>query len=205
MTRKNYLFTSESVSEGHPDKVCDRISDEIVDAFFREGAKAGVDPYVDSRRLRDALHHQPRRHRRRSARARISLRAHRGRRPQGDQGHRLRAGRLPLEARQGRSAAARTVRRHRPRRRRRRQQGRRRGRPGHHVRLRRARDARSDAGAALLFPQDSAKRSPQARHSGKEKRARPRRQEPGHAALRRRQAGRGDADRALALSMSTRA
>ena len=45
MTRKNYLFTSESVSEGHPDKVCDRISDEIVDLFFREGAKAGVDPY----------------------------------------------------------------------------------------------------------------------------------------------------------------
>jgi len=33
------------VSEGHPDKVCDRISDEIVDEFFREGARAGVDPY----------------------------------------------------------------------------------------------------------------------------------------------------------------
>lgn len=31
---KNYLFTSESVSEGHPDKVCDRISDEIVDAYL---------------------------------------------------------------------------------------------------------------------------------------------------------------------------
>ena len=46
MTRKNYLFTSESVSEGHPDKVCDRISDEIVDEFFREGEKAGVDPYA---------------------------------------------------------------------------------------------------------------------------------------------------------------
>jgi len=46
VARKNYLFTSESVSEGHPDKVCDRISDEIVDAFFREGAKAGVDPYA---------------------------------------------------------------------------------------------------------------------------------------------------------------
>ena len=36
MSRKNYLFTSESVSEGHPDKVCDRISDEIVDLFYRE-------------------------------------------------------------------------------------------------------------------------------------------------------------------------
>ncbi len=45
MARQNYLFTSESVSEGHPDKVCDRISDEIVDLFFREGAKAGIDPW----------------------------------------------------------------------------------------------------------------------------------------------------------------
>jgi S-adenosylmethionine synthetase len=43
--RASYLFTSESVSEGHPDKVCDRISDEIVDLFFREGAKAGIDPW----------------------------------------------------------------------------------------------------------------------------------------------------------------
>ena len=46
MTRQNYLFTSESVSEGHPDKVSDRISDEIVDEFFREGPKAGIDPYA---------------------------------------------------------------------------------------------------------------------------------------------------------------
>jgi S-adenosylmethionine synthetase len=45
VARKSYLFTSESVSEGHPDKVCDRISDEVVDLFFREGAKAGLDPY----------------------------------------------------------------------------------------------------------------------------------------------------------------
>ncbi len=44
MSRLNYLFTSESVSEGHPDKVCDRISDEIVDLFFREGVKAGMNP-----------------------------------------------------------------------------------------------------------------------------------------------------------------
>ena len=46
MARQNYLFTSESVSEGHPDKVSDRISDEIVDEFFREGPKAGIDPYA---------------------------------------------------------------------------------------------------------------------------------------------------------------
>ncbi|MEQ8176757.1 MAG: S-adenosylmethionine synthetase N-terminal domain-containing protein, partial [Amphiplicatus sp.] len=34
MARQNYLFTSESVSEGHPDKVCDRISDAVVDLFL---------------------------------------------------------------------------------------------------------------------------------------------------------------------------
>ena len=45
MSRQNYLFTSESVSEGHPDKVCDRISDEIVDLVYREARKTGVDPW----------------------------------------------------------------------------------------------------------------------------------------------------------------
>ncbi|MGV3491518.1 MAG: methionine adenosyltransferase [Devosia sp.] len=44
MARSSYLFTSESVSEGHPDKVCDRISDEIVDLVFREARKTGMDP-----------------------------------------------------------------------------------------------------------------------------------------------------------------
>ena len=34
MTRSSYLFTSESVSEGHPDKICDRVSDAIVDAYL---------------------------------------------------------------------------------------------------------------------------------------------------------------------------
>jgi S-adenosylmethionine synthetase len=43
VARSSYLFTSESVSEGHPDKVCDRISDEVVDLFFKEAAKAGMD------------------------------------------------------------------------------------------------------------------------------------------------------------------
>ena len=46
MARANFLFTSESVSEGHPDKVCDRISDEVVDLFFREGIAAGIDAYA---------------------------------------------------------------------------------------------------------------------------------------------------------------
>ncbi len=43
MARSSYLFTSESVSEGHPDKVCDRNSDEVVDLFFRVAAKDGMD------------------------------------------------------------------------------------------------------------------------------------------------------------------
>ena len=34
MKNKKYLFTSESVSEGHPDKVCDRISDMVVDSYL---------------------------------------------------------------------------------------------------------------------------------------------------------------------------
>ncbi len=45
MARQNYLFTSESVSEGHPDKVCDRISDEIVDLVYQEAKKTGMDPW----------------------------------------------------------------------------------------------------------------------------------------------------------------
>ena len=42
MSRKNYIFTSESVSEGHPDKVCDRISDAVLDAFLTEEPEARV-------------------------------------------------------------------------------------------------------------------------------------------------------------------
>ncbi len=42
MSRKNYTFTSESVSEGHPDKVCDRISDAVLDAFLAEEPEARV-------------------------------------------------------------------------------------------------------------------------------------------------------------------
>ena len=48
MSRSNYLFTSESVSEGHPDKICDRISDEIVDAYLAvdAGARVAVETLV---------------------------------------------------------------------------------------------------------------------------------------------------------------
>ena len=40
--KKNYLFTSESVSEGHPDKVCDRISDMVVDTYLRSEPQSRV-------------------------------------------------------------------------------------------------------------------------------------------------------------------
>ena len=42
MRRSSYLFTSESVSEGHPDKVCDRISDTVVDAYLAAEPEARV-------------------------------------------------------------------------------------------------------------------------------------------------------------------
>ena len=42
LTLKDYLFTSESVSEGHPDKVCDQISDAILDAFIANDVKLGI-------------------------------------------------------------------------------------------------------------------------------------------------------------------
>ena len=42
MTRKSYVFTSESVSEGHPDKLCDRISDAVLDAFLTAEPNARV-------------------------------------------------------------------------------------------------------------------------------------------------------------------
>jgi len=46
-----YLFTSESVSEGHPDKVCDQISDAILDAFLENDQKLGIadDSLVNTR------------------------------------------------------------------------------------------------------------------------------------------------------------
>ena len=73
MSRQNYVFTSESVSEGHPDKVRDRISDAVLDALIAQepnarvayetfattdqvvvGGKVGL---ADKARLDDFLHH----------------------------------------------------------------------------------------------------------------------------------------------------
>src|SRR5205085_5212633 len=42
LMRASYLFTSESVSEGHPDKVSDQISDAILDAFLEKDVKLGI-------------------------------------------------------------------------------------------------------------------------------------------------------------------
>ncbi len=53
MASGDYLFTSESVSEGHPDKICDRISDEIVDEFLASGpsVRTGVETLVTTNRV----------------------------------------------------------------------------------------------------------------------------------------------------------
>ncbi len=42
MARQSFLFTSESVSEGHPDKVCDQISDAVLDALLENDIKLGI-------------------------------------------------------------------------------------------------------------------------------------------------------------------
>ena len=53
MSRANYLFTSESVSEGHPDKVCDRISDAVVDLYLAADplARVAVETLVTTNRI----------------------------------------------------------------------------------------------------------------------------------------------------------
>ena len=51
MAHSDFLFTSESVSEGHPDKVCDQISDAVLDAFIENDIKLGIadDSLVNAR------------------------------------------------------------------------------------------------------------------------------------------------------------
>ena len=51
MAHTNFLFTSKSVSEGHPDKVCDQISDAVLDAFLENDIKLGIadDSLVNTR------------------------------------------------------------------------------------------------------------------------------------------------------------
>ena len=69
--RASYLFTSESVSEGHPDKVSDQISDAILDAFIEKDVKLGIadDSLVNTRLGCETLvHDQQDRDRRRRPR-----------------------------------------------------------------------------------------------------------------------------------------
>ncbi|MDA0997145.1 MAG: methionine adenosyltransferase, partial [Proteobacteria bacterium] len=54
MRDSNYLFTSESVSEGHPDKVADRISDAVLDEFLRRdpvNSRLGCETFVTTNRI----------------------------------------------------------------------------------------------------------------------------------------------------------
>ncbi len=53
MSRSDYIFTSESVSEGHPDKICDQISDAIVDAYLKEEpeSRLGVETLTTTNKI----------------------------------------------------------------------------------------------------------------------------------------------------------
>ena len=53
MSRQNYIFTSESVSEGHPDKLCDRISDAVLDAFLaaEPNARVGCETFATTNQV----------------------------------------------------------------------------------------------------------------------------------------------------------
>jgi S-adenosylmethionine synthetase len=54
VAKRDFVFTSESVSEGHPDKICDRVSDAIVDTFLAaepERARCGVETLVTTNRV----------------------------------------------------------------------------------------------------------------------------------------------------------
>ena len=167
--RSSYLFTSESVSEGHPDKVADQISDAIVDLFLSKDPEARVACETLATTNRVVLGGEIRCQGDLWTRSDSDTMA--GRRASRDEieqtvrdtvkRDRLRAGRLPLADRldfdnhlhaqsahiaQGVDAGE--------------QQGRRRRRPGHHVRLRLRRDPGPDAGDALLQPQDPRARWP---------------------------------------------
>ena len=203
--RSNYLFTSESVSEGHPDKVADQISDAIVDLFIGKDPEARVacetlvttQPHRPRRRdpLQGAFDEEQFRTRTAGRRACAT----RSRRSCADvvQQDRLRAGRLPLATCRFRQSPARPVRAYRAGRRRERQQGRGRRRPGHHVRLCACDETPDLMPATLYYSHRILERLAADRHSGAAPLPRARRQEPGDAALRERRAGRRDRARRL--------
>jgi S-adenosylmethionine synthetase len=202
MERSTFLFTSESVSEGHPDKVCDRISDEIVDLVYREAKKTGIDPWsvrvacetlATTNRVVIAgeVRVPPsliKKDKNRQFRHDV-INPSKFRPPPARPSRRSVMSRTGSTGKPPRSMCSCTS--SPPYRPGRRQRGRpagigRRRRPGHHVRLRLQRNAGTDAGPDLLQPQDprAARRGPpQGRRRCRQ--AWPGRQEPGHRALRR--------------------
>ena len=180
-----FLFTSESVSEGHPDKVADRLSDTVLDAYLAADpySRVACETLVTTNRVVFAGETR--------GPASVTPGPADPSCPHGDPRHRLRPGRVQLGQGGDRLPPACAVIRHRPGRGRRRQQGRGRRRPGHDVRLCLPRDRRADAGADPLCPRHPAphpRAAARPRQVGRGPAAR--RQEPGHAALHRRQAGR---------------
>ena len=109
--RAHVLFTSESVTEGHPDKIADQISDAVLDAVAHDDPMGRV-------ALRDADHHRPRRRRRRDHDR--DVRRHPAPRARDGRGHRLHARQVRLRRRDVRRdrRARRAVARHRAGRRR---------------------------------------------------------------------------------------
>ena len=193
-----YLFTSESVTEGHPDKIADQISDGVLDAVLRDdpmgrvacetlvntglvvvSGEISTTTFVD---IQEVARETIRKIGYIDADLGFSRRLLRGHQRDRQAVARHRAGRRPRLG-----DAHRPDRRGRARRRRRR-------RPGHDVRLRHARDRGAHAAADLARAQAraAAGRGPQGRHA---RLPAPRRQDPGLRPLPRRRAGR---DRARA-------
>ena len=200
VARSYYVFTSESVSEGHPDKVADRISDTVVDAFIEADPEARVacETLVTTNRIvlagevRAGKAGQSKAENKAFTKEIIASLQPKVRAAMKDIGYEQKG--FHWEKAQLRQLSARPIRAHRPGRRRHREEGRRRRRPGHHVRLRLQRNAGADAGDAAILaqhPEAPGRSAPLRRTS----RARAGREEPSHAALRERQAGARRADR----------
>ena len=192
MSRANYLFTSESVSEGHPDKVCDRISDAVVDLYLAADplSRVAIETLVTTNRIvmagevRGPESVTP---------ELIEQAARRAVREIGyeQKGFHWEHAEFQNYVHEQSADIARGVDADADER-----EGRRRGRPGHHVRLRLPRDRAADAGADLLCASHPARDGEGAAYRA-HARAWARRQEPGDARLRGRQAGARGFDRGL--------